>query len=483
MQSGTIGFHGRRTTKITEQTQLDDLTPEERWSLVQRVAASQLLRRSARLRDLLIYAGKQSIFETNSKLHENEIGHTVFGRDSDYDTSQDNIVRVNFTELRKRIQQYFETEGTEEPFLFDIPKGSYALRFSVRKLDAFDRAVEAAESAVEAPPSGAEPDAENAPVSANADDSDASNLTATRVSAETNQLSATSFSNRLPLLCLSIVTVLSLVTAGYLWQNNRKLSSQLKPWAATPGLEQFWSPFFESRAPVDVVLADSSIALAQDLTHQQVSLSDYISYNHQDLLSSKAGANEQLKADLHTILARYSGSVGDFRVASLVRALAPLTSTQLFFAREYSPTAVREHSSIIIGSRRSNPWVELFEDRLQYKSGFSEDRTKTFITVLHPQGTEQQTYESISDPSTRVGYSLIAVLPNPSDTGHTMIIAGTDSQATEAAGEVLTTERTMQDVIRATGGKNLSHIQILLRTEKVRGTPMGAKVISYRTDF
>jgi hypothetical protein len=78
-------------------------TLEERRALIERVAASEQFSRSTRLRDFLLYVGKQSLKEGCPEIHEQEIGARVFGRPASYDRSADNIVRVNATELRKRI--------------------------------------------------------------------------------------------------------------------------------------------------------------------------------------------------------------------------------------------------------------------------------------------------------------------------------------------------------------------------------------------
>ena len=82
---------------------LDQPSIDERRALIDRVAASSQFKRSARLRDFLLYVGNQSLKTGCPEIHEQEIGAKVFGRSSSYDRSQDNIVRVNATELRKRI--------------------------------------------------------------------------------------------------------------------------------------------------------------------------------------------------------------------------------------------------------------------------------------------------------------------------------------------------------------------------------------------
>src|SRR5882762_632169 len=107
--------------------------------LLSRVVESTPFRRSTRLRDFLIYVGNEVILHGAEDLPEQQIGTAVFGRSPSYDTSQDNIVRVNAMELRKRIDLYFTNEGQNEPLIFEIPRGSYVPVFRPRQLQAVDR--------------------------------------------------------------------------------------------------------------------------------------------------------------------------------------------------------------------------------------------------------------------------------------------------------------------------------------------------------
>ena len=86
----------------------EEIDPAVCWKLVERAAASDSLKRATRLREFLFYVAAKSLKEGRTELHEQEIGHDVFGRNESYDTSQDNIVRVSATELRKRINSFFE---------------------------------------------------------------------------------------------------------------------------------------------------------------------------------------------------------------------------------------------------------------------------------------------------------------------------------------------------------------------------------------
>src|SRR5258707_13369720 len=95
---------------------------EERRLLVERIASSPYFTRSARLRELLLYLNERVLEDGADEIHEQEVGHKLFGRPRDYDTTADNIVRVHASTLRKRLEQYFSAEGADEPLILEIPK-------------------------------------------------------------------------------------------------------------------------------------------------------------------------------------------------------------------------------------------------------------------------------------------------------------------------------------------------------------------------
>src|ERR1700678_806286 len=119
-------------TKEPAPQERESPDPETCWALLERVVASTRFQRATRLREFLLYVGRRSLKEGCDQIHEQEIGSEVFGRPDAYDTSVDNIVRVNATELRKRIEDYFESEGSLETLIFEIPRGSYKPVFRQR---------------------------------------------------------------------------------------------------------------------------------------------------------------------------------------------------------------------------------------------------------------------------------------------------------------------------------------------------------------
>ncbi len=211
--------------------------------------ASEQFSRSTRLRDFLLYVGKQSLKEGFPEIHESEIGARVFGRPASYDRSADNIVRVNATELRKRIESYFETTGANEPVVFEIPRGGYRLVFRRRLAE---------QAEIEAP-AQPEPTREAAVVG----------------EAGTRADSRGRWNLRLwvwPVVSLSLA--LACVT---LYVENRTLRKAVYPWDGQPALAAFWSGFLDSHQQTDLVLPDDSASVMEDITHNPLSLGDYMS--------------------------------------------------------------------------------------------------------------------------------------------------------------------------------------------------------------
>ena len=121
-------------TKAAAEQELAEISASERWELIERIRDSQKFKRAERLRELLLYIATQSIKAGINSIPEQEIGEAVFGRPSDYDTSLDNIVRVNASELRKRLEHYFLNEGAQETLVVEIPRGAYLPIFYRREI-------------------------------------------------------------------------------------------------------------------------------------------------------------------------------------------------------------------------------------------------------------------------------------------------------------------------------------------------------------
>lgn len=96
---------------------------------VDRVAASEGFRRSARLVAMLRYVVEHALSHPDRPLKEYRLGVEVFGLDADYDTRLDPVVRVEMRRLRQRLADYYADAGRDDPMRIDVPRGGYAATF------------------------------------------------------------------------------------------------------------------------------------------------------------------------------------------------------------------------------------------------------------------------------------------------------------------------------------------------------------------
>src|SRR5712692_5979702 len=102
---------------------------DERWALVQRIASSRPFARASQLREFLLFVTSRALTGRLSEINEVEIGRTVLGRRAAFNPQEDNIVRVQARHLRAKLDDYFRTEGKDEPQILTIPKGTYVPSF------------------------------------------------------------------------------------------------------------------------------------------------------------------------------------------------------------------------------------------------------------------------------------------------------------------------------------------------------------------
>jgi hypothetical protein len=84
---------------------------------------------SRRLVSLLQYVVLQVLDGAADQLKERTIGVEVFGREPDYDTSNDHIVRTAASDLRKRLAAYYGDPVNLSQVRIDIPTGGYVPQF------------------------------------------------------------------------------------------------------------------------------------------------------------------------------------------------------------------------------------------------------------------------------------------------------------------------------------------------------------------
>lgn len=116
----------------TKQTSWDPATEAERAAApeqLERILANPHFKNSKRYPCLFRHVVEQSLKGRADQLKERTLGIEAFGRDPDYDTNLDPVVRTTAGEIRKRIAQYYHEPGHEAEIRIDLPAGSYVPEF------------------------------------------------------------------------------------------------------------------------------------------------------------------------------------------------------------------------------------------------------------------------------------------------------------------------------------------------------------------
>src|SRR5580692_2120081 len=92
---------------------------------LERVLSSACFARSEGLSRLLRFLVERKLEGRDSELKESLIGVEVYGRKPDYDPKLDSTVRSEIARLRARLSKYYTTEGSQDPLMIELPKGSY----------------------------------------------------------------------------------------------------------------------------------------------------------------------------------------------------------------------------------------------------------------------------------------------------------------------------------------------------------------------
>jgi len=94
-------------------------------------AVAAALTRSPRLVRLVRYLGEKYFQGEIDQLHEYNIATEVFERSKTvFDAGEDAIARVEAHRLRKRLKEFYETEGKHHPVQLVIPSGTYVPVFT-----------------------------------------------------------------------------------------------------------------------------------------------------------------------------------------------------------------------------------------------------------------------------------------------------------------------------------------------------------------
>lgn len=410
--------------------------------LVERIASSRYFSKSARLRDMLLYVSGRAFEGNAGKIHEQEVGHKVFGRPSDYDTSSDNIVRVHASMLRKRLEQYFSAEGADEPLILEIPKGHYAPVFRERS----------------AAPERLPPSAANRfPISPN-----------------------------LKTWALAVLAALFACSTIFLLFRLRSAASTASVTLADePAVREFWSQIFRPDHRSDIVLDDADLASLQELTGSKIPLSEYFDRSYLRKLDDKSVTELDRNLAAALALKRHS-NYGTARILwDLSRIAGALHGpAAVHFARDYTFRELKSDNVILLGNSRSNPWIESFEGRLGIRWKYNDSAGAYYPLDTSAGAAAQDKFLTVSPGvEPREGYAMISLLPNLSDTGHVLIVSSSGGAAMGAAADFLSEEHSvvrLRSLLPATTKGNFPYFEALLRVNTRSSLPKDSSILVCR---
>ena len=74
------------------------------------------------------------------------------------------------------------------------------------------------------------------------------------------------------------------------------------------------------------------------------------------------------------------------------------TSVHVSYAREFTADSVKRDNVILIGSRKSNPWVDLFTEQMNFLVKYDAKLDQSYVENLHPRAGEQAMYLQPANP-------------------------------------------------------------------------------------
>lgn len=409
------------------------IASDARARLIERIVQSRYIARSARLRDLLEYLCDRVVTEGALEIHEQEVGHAVFGRAKDYDTALDNIVRVHASTLRKRLEQYFAEDGRDESLIVELPRGNYAPLFRARPQPPVVAAGPVISELDELPV--ADPPAVTAP--------------RPRV-------------NRWLAAAAVVFAAATLVLAI-----QRTATRSDQPAVLPDSVRSFWSALFLPRHKTDIVLDDAALALFQELDGRPVSLNEYFDRSYQRRLVNKP--------DLTAVaLKRQSSYASASLLYQFSRTAAALSADWApRFARDYTFRELKGDSVILLGNIRSNPWIEPFQSRVGIHWEYDVSSATYYPTDDHA-------YKPSGDHPD--GFCSVALLPNLGGTGDVAVLSCTGGAATTSASNFLVDEDCMSKLRAKLGatGARFPYFEALLRIPSRSRLPKDVEIVIAR---
>jgi hypothetical protein len=430
------------------------LTDDPRWQLVQRVVSSRNFAKSSFLSSFLLYICDRELRGKPEEITEYQIGIQAFGRPATYNPGEDNVVRNYARLLRKRLDEYFETQGKDEAIRVTIPRGRYIPVFSAN--EASETASDTSESWLLPP--------------ATTNDDPAGNNYEIASSA-----TKSSWAERLSVKWSLVAVAILAVSFGYI------CGRVFTPHLPSAPSNQLFSRIFSKDRETLVVPADSGFGIMQNLTGRTVGLGDYANGTYLSNIGPISGIDRRNLNDLGT--QRYT-SVVDLNIAVSLSHRTEVVPDRfgIRYARDLRMEDLKHSNAIFLGSLHSNPWVELFQKDLNFVLEYRPGVDDSVVLNRHPLKGESEIYKNAWDDNSRLTYAVLALVPSLDGRGYVVLLEGLNMAGTQAAADFLLNDQAMNPILkkaRRTDG-TLMPFELLLETTSIAANSPEVRTIAER---
>jgi hypothetical protein len=385
---------------------------------LERLLANPHFSNSRRFPSFLRYIVNATINGQADLLKERTLGIEIFGKDPDYDTAVEPIVRVTAAEIRKRIAQYYQDSGHADELRVSLPPGSYVPQFHPPAIPLPALEAESANDAIPV-----------ASLSASGPESPA------RVHSRGRWIFA----------IVAGVLLVGAVAAWVGWKQSQRSA-----------FTQFWDPILSSTEPVLVCVADQT-------QYTSLSLRDAGNPERQVTL------NDNLTAIVIDDLGTIIKIAGVLHSASKPYTLRGENATSLM--------DLRNGPSVIIGAF-DNAWTLRMLRPLRFH--FANNADMTMFSII--DGSQPGQARWVVDRGQQIAtnnyrdYAIVARFTDDTTGKPTLVAAGIGRGGTIAAGEFLTNPDLLTAVRNQRPSTMLKNVEVVLSTQIIDGEPGTPKI-------
>ena len=397
------------------------------------ILSSPFFKSASRCKQFLNFVVLNKLEGRTEQLKERTIGTEVFHRPAGYATGDDPVVRVQAGEVRRRLEQYYQG-SLHLDLRIELPVGSYS--------PVFRWETKVAPKALESI-------------------SDRSTAEALTVPVERSRWH--------PLFLVPVALLLAAIVAAFFLVPRRTTR-------VSSALEEFWEPVFATQQPVLICLAKHVAYRPNEDIYRRYSRKHPGTFQTEDERTNQPlplDPDEQLTWGDFFIYTDYGVAGGDvYAAVALSRLFGKLDKpVQLRIGSAYTYQDLRDFPAAVIGGF-NNKWTmqltasqhfALIEDHEKYMIREQVPGGRVWKTQLGPNG------ETLED------FAIVSRLINSKTGQFTVAVAGIGPKGTQAAGELVSTSRYLEEGLSSAPAnwqaRNLEFLVETAVTDSVAGPP------------